>query len=292
VGKGAGPDGLPLPDDSGTEGMGWFPGYAIDVETGLRLNIFFGENSVYSGAQPLGPRNGADMAFNPSAGYFVPPLGGAVSLFNYAAGGQHFVYVTNQPYDACAAIAGRLGDGSAARKVAVLTSVTWTGMLLANPDASLLPYGEGLIPNDVTVKLRVDNPYQVVVGTGDFNGYPTYRFKIKGKEPLIVQGPEPVSPLMGVQVVPNPYYAGVSEADYAGTDVVRIHNLPGTCTVGIYTLDGRLVQRFNRSGGDSLRTIIWDLRDQRGRAVGSGAYLIHVAAPGMGERTLKWFGVF
>ena len=30
-----------------TKGMGWFPGYAIDVETGQRLNIFFGENSVF-----------------------------------------------------------------------------------------------------------------------------------------------------------------------------------------------------------------------------------------------------
>ena len=34
------------PDGTG-EGMGWFPGYAVDVETGERLNIFFGENSVY-----------------------------------------------------------------------------------------------------------------------------------------------------------------------------------------------------------------------------------------------------
>ena len=30
-------------------GFGWFPGYAIDVETGQRLNVFFGENSVYGG---------------------------------------------------------------------------------------------------------------------------------------------------------------------------------------------------------------------------------------------------
>ncbi len=33
----------------GTLGFSYFPGYAIDVETGKRLNIFFGENSVYSG---------------------------------------------------------------------------------------------------------------------------------------------------------------------------------------------------------------------------------------------------
>ena len=34
------------PDGSGTTGMGWFPGYAINVETGERLNIMFSENSA------------------------------------------------------------------------------------------------------------------------------------------------------------------------------------------------------------------------------------------------------
>ena len=29
------------PYNSGTMGMGWFPGYAIDLETGERLNIIF-----------------------------------------------------------------------------------------------------------------------------------------------------------------------------------------------------------------------------------------------------------
>ena len=33
------------PDGSGTTGMGWFPGYAIDVESGARLYMAFGENS-------------------------------------------------------------------------------------------------------------------------------------------------------------------------------------------------------------------------------------------------------
>ena len=30
-------------DGSGRKGMGWFPGYAIDIETGERLNIVFAE---------------------------------------------------------------------------------------------------------------------------------------------------------------------------------------------------------------------------------------------------------
>ena len=34
-------------EEASTGGMSWFPGYAYDVVTGERLNIFFGENSVY-----------------------------------------------------------------------------------------------------------------------------------------------------------------------------------------------------------------------------------------------------
>ncbi|MDR1758778.1 MAG: hypothetical protein LBR51_07515 [Bacteroidales bacterium] len=50
------------PDGTGT-GMGWFPGYAINVETGERLNIMFAENSADTA------NNGNDMLFNPTDVY-------------------------------------------------------------------------------------------------------------------------------------------------------------------------------------------------------------------------------
>ena len=49
------------PDGSGRNGMGWFPGYAIDVETGERLNIVFAEDSW------LTSDNGNDMKWNPTS---------------------------------------------------------------------------------------------------------------------------------------------------------------------------------------------------------------------------------
>jgi len=49
--------------ENGDEGMGWFPGYAINIETGERLNIMFSENS--SDAK----NNGNDMLFNPTEAY-------------------------------------------------------------------------------------------------------------------------------------------------------------------------------------------------------------------------------
>lgn len=48
------------PDNSGTTGFGWFPGYAINVETGERLNILFAENSEDE------YNHGNDMIFNPT----------------------------------------------------------------------------------------------------------------------------------------------------------------------------------------------------------------------------------
>ncbi len=49
------------PDNSGTTGFGWFPGYAINVETGERLNIMFAENSEDE------YNHGNDMLFNPTS---------------------------------------------------------------------------------------------------------------------------------------------------------------------------------------------------------------------------------
>ena len=69
-------------------GMGWFPGYAINVVTGERLNIMFGEDSRYV------QYNGRDMMWNP--GYAVTD-----GTQNYVFGGRHFVYVMNacnQPF--------------------------------------------------------------------------------------------------------------------------------------------------------------------------------------------------
>jgi hypothetical protein len=61
------------------KGMGWFPGYAINIETGERLNMAFGEDSYQK------ENNGTDMRWNPNNAYNTP--------YPYAMGGKHFVYV-------------------------------------------------------------------------------------------------------------------------------------------------------------------------------------------------------
>jgi len=77
------------PDGSGT-GMSWFPGYAINVESGERLNVFFGENTLYgSDFLPTPDPSGNDMIWNPST--FVAVSDQPASIAEFSFGGQHHV---------------------------------------------------------------------------------------------------------------------------------------------------------------------------------------------------------
>jgi hypothetical protein len=69
--------------DASSTGMSWFPGYAIDVESGVRLYMAFGENSF------LGNENGADMMWNPTD-RLVDGVGTPLM------GGMHPVYIWNR----------------------------------------------------------------------------------------------------------------------------------------------------------------------------------------------------
>jgi hypothetical protein len=69
-----------------TVGMGWFPGYAINIETGERLNMAFGEDSYQK------ENNGDDMVWNPTANKHYP-YNTIFGTNGYALGGKHFVYV-------------------------------------------------------------------------------------------------------------------------------------------------------------------------------------------------------
>ena len=68
-------------------GMGWFPGYAINLETGERLNMAFGEDSW------LVTENGNDMKWNPSSRKYAD---NGDPLF----GGKHYIYIFGHNGDA------------------------------------------------------------------------------------------------------------------------------------------------------------------------------------------------
>ncbi len=293
----------------GTIGYSYFPGYAIDIETGKRLNIFFGENSYFSGdfAQNLQGNEpiGGDMIFNPSSQL-------AAADGTPVVGGHHFIYVTRMEYDGCASLHTRLSSPSTPNRHKVFTSITWTAFPLPTQMTTL---DKGLIPNDLTVKLRVNNAYGMskrysldtergCLTDGDL---PVYELEFKGTESRqLATQEEYVGALSNVNVVPNPYYAYSSYETSQFTNVIKITNLPAKAIVTIYSIDGSFIKQYNRDEREAILSgnerptstqqiypdLEWDMKNFKDIPVASGVYLIHIAAPDYGEeRTIKWFGI-
>jgi len=263
-------------DGSGTSGLGWFPGYAINVETGERLNVAFAEDSWLAG------ENGGDMRWNPTstdiAGMAQPEL---------VMGGKHYVYVfrnngTLPAYDQSAALYTEM-QGSDLQKMLAFRSCVWAGI-------PMLEEGHSLFETTAKVKLRVERPYENFTTSSTFNGgLPLYEFDMTGMEVVLGNGIAMDSALAMINVVPNPYYA---YSEYEGNQLdkrIKITNLPEICTISIYNVSGTLMRRFIK--GDKKTSLDWDLTNTVDIPIASGVYLIHVDVPEIGERTLKWYGV-
>ena len=91
-----------------------------------------------------------------------------------------------------------------------------------------------------------------------------------------------------INAVPNPYYAFSSYEKNQVDNEIKITNLPQKCTIKIYTMSGILVREINKD--EAKTSLNWDLKNQVGIPISSGAYLIHVDAPQIGEKVVKWFG--
>jgi len=108
-----------------------------------------------------------------------------------------------------------------------------------------------------------------------------------------------------INIVPNPYYAYDDYEKNQLDNRVRITNLPTQCTVTIFDISGTLIRQYSvdKSGipeprastaginTEAKTSIDWDLKNFAGIPIAGGVYLIHIDAPGIGERTLKWFGI-
>jgi len=273
-----------LPDGTGT-GMSWFPGYAIDLETGARLFMAFGENSF------LGQDNGLDMIWNPTDRFVDmagrPVLGGQHPIYVYSYKNQEinsantsydFPFYTednNEVYNLMLEV--ESGSSAAARKL--YGSMSWIANTILNRD-------EELLATDVTIKLRMEKEYKKLVATNRNNGFPMYSWNMDDIKTQTSSRAKLAEALEMVNVVPNPYYA-FSEYERNRLDTrVKITNLPEVCKVNIYTGNGKLVKSFDK---DSPQTYLdWDLNNHVNIPVASGIYLIHVEVPNVGERVLKF----
>ncbi|MEM1043571.1 MAG: hypothetical protein AAGI91_13190 [Bacteroidota bacterium] len=91
-----------------------------------------------------------------------------------------------------------------------------------------------------------------------------------------------------IGIVPNPYM-GRSAYETDNLDrVARFINLPDEVLIRIYTVSGTLIRTLRKDG--PARSLDWDLNTHNQLPVASGMYLIHIDAPGIGEKVLK-FGV-
>jgi hypothetical protein len=262
-------------------GRSWFPGYAIDPVTGERLNIFFGEDSWLTGDR------GNDMWWNPSSNLYS--FGS--NDIDFLIGGRHYIYITRMRYDSCNKFYNSLKVGTITERRNVYKWVTWTGVPLLVPGYEFLPIDQGFIPNDVRIRLRVMKPYQIFnTDVSDNGGLPHYTFNTASIAALRNDQATAVSALDTIGVVPNPYYA-YSAYEVSQLDArIKITNLPQKCTITIYSVDGVQVRKISRDDA-SVTSYDWDLKNDAGIPIASGLYIIHVNAPGLGEKTLKWFGV-
>ena len=372
VGKDGLPDGMLDVNGDSIKGMGWFPGYALDIETGERLNIIFSEDSWQTS------ENGNDMEWNPTSTLLTPGdfpqydsqnnefLGG-----NYLLGGKHFIYVVkgeswvkgtedymtdtvssdfSPNYDEGAWNYSKLlNDNTGTGKWAVFKNVTWVGAPLLAPGRDMN------LDNKATVKLRVTKPYKayetvtedkffdrnmdltlgttyvvayensastwggktvtydgvdyevgesfVATATLNFSGSakaraieatalnsfnPTYSFNTNNIVAVTGDNDVAKDALDIINIVPNPYYGYSSYEVNQLDNRVKITNLPRKVTIKIFTVSGTEVRTLNKDNG--MTSIDWDLKNNFGIPISSGLYILHINAPGVGEKIIKWYG--
>jgi len=272
-----------IPDGTGT-GMSWFPGYAINIETGERLNMAFGEDSW------LQSDNGRDMWFNPTFN--------ETGLFDQVRfGGKHWVYVFGHDadgpiecpaYDEGAWLKSKLTSAAIVDLINVYKSAMWVGCPMSVEKTKWLA-------NEAKIRIRIAKPYKRYFSTSGFsvaspdnNNYPMYNFTTNDIFTVYNDNPTAKTALDLIKVVPNPYY-GFSEYETSQIDNrIKIINLPEVCTVTIYSLNGVIIKQFNKA--DASTYVEWDLKNFAGIPIAGGVYIVHVKAPGIGEKTVKWFG--
>jgi hypothetical protein len=274
-------------NDGTGNGMGWFPGYVIDIESGERLNVAFGEDSW------LAFDNGRDMRFNPTSviedNFGTPIFGGNHTIYIFRNQDKDFPGTNRMPaYDAGVYIQSKL-TGSTADKIKVWRSCMWVGRPM--PEV-----GFSFLETDAKVRLRVSKPYQLYATNSFYladstaqsvnNWFNLYEFNTSDLQTEFTNGGDLSDSILElVNVVPNPYYAYSAYESTKLDSRIKITNLPDVATLKIFSPKGELIRTLTKDS--PITSIDWDLKNQKGIPVASGLYLIHVEIPDVGEVVLK-----
>ena len=280
----------------GTKGFSWFPGYALDLERGTRLNMMFGEAST------LPDHNGNDMIWNPTStniageNFFSAFFSNTFDESNIVFGGRHYVYVAMSEYAGDNEVDHyfyeRLIDmTSFVDQKKVFEDIAWVSIPLASQNSTLLD-------GTVEVQIRVSKSYdsytledsQDCLASDINGGNPLLSFSTESIMTVKNDTETAKSVMDLIKVVPNPYY-GLANYETGQIDTrVRITNLPKVCTISIYNVSGTLVRRVDLDSEINVTGWDWDLKNNYNIAIASGVYIIHVDGKEYGEKVLKWFG--
>ncbi len=231
------------PDGSGT-GMGWFPGYAIDVETGRRLNIAFGENSA------LTNDNGDDMIWNPTERLFD-------NNGNHVLGGQHVIYVFGREefgmpiYDQGAFIHQELSAETSDGFRNVYSNLSWVMQPLLAP-------GKQLNSTEARLRIRLNKEFKTKVLSNQNEGRPMFSWNaVPYDEIWMSTENEVIKP--EVKIYPNP---ASNQINIVWEDL-RVNQ------INITSYDGSLVRSISINSVNGEKTI-----DING--LSSGIYFVNI----------------
>ncbi len=279
------------PDNSGTTGMGWFPGYAINIENGHRLNMAFGENSYQMA------NHGRDMLWNPTNNDFNTKID-TFKTTDAVFGGMHSIFIFQDakdvpPYDKGEYIRTQLSSNNLNSKTKVIKDLQWVfpyplvnEVLVKEVLVSNQVY-KYVFPSDAIIKLRVAKPYSTIT-----TGSPLPEFSFNTADIKAVTGDKNSAKfaLDKINIVPNPYYGYDGYEQRQLDRIVKIVNLPDKCKIRIFTLNGTLVKTIQKDDKGSTN-VEWNIDNDAGIPIASGLYIVHVEVDGVGEKILKWFGV-
>jgi hypothetical protein len=242
------------------------------------------------------------MLFNPTSTIFEEVSG------NPRFGGKHYVYVMDvtsrdlqgtiydfPPYDACKYIRNGYDLYPVPEflyELAWYSSVMYVGIPLSIE-------GQEWLNNDVKLRIRIAKPYKkyysipldsALAAESPNNNYPMYSFETESVATEYMNVTKAESDLDLITVVPNPYYAYAGGPGYeqnALDNRVKIINLPISCVITIYSVNGVLIRQYTKDS--DITSLDWDLKNFAGVPVAGGVYIIHIKTDN-GDRIIKWFG--
>jgi hypothetical protein len=282
------------PAGAASTGMGWFPGYAIDLDRGVRLNMAFAESSASPLAGGQDVTKGADLIWEPGTGEPIR-TSRRLPTVEEKFSGRNFIYVSDQVYDEGREME-RRQDSIAALTSPPLARTSYQKlynqfMYVGYPQ---LVRGQQFLQSEARVRIRVNRAFtsysETPTNPDGPNQNPQYTFTLQGQSVVTNQRDVACKALELVRVVPNPYYAYSTYEEGQIATFSRITNLPKRAQITIYTLNGTLVRRINKD--DVATWTDFNMRNDSGLPISSGIYLFHVKDPATGcEEIVKWFCV-